>query len=70
MPTVSLSRTTDRFAGYKIPLMETLRDPFTCGGLPAGAVIVVFKNGSDVLDSVEKPAEAVAFTIFVFVMVI
>jgi hypothetical protein len=50
--------------------METLRDPFTCGGLPAGAVIVVFKNGSDVLDSVEKPAEAVAFTIFVFVMVI
>jgi hypothetical protein len=40
VPTVSLSRTTDRFAGYEIPLMDTLSDPFNAEVLLAVAFIV------------------------------
>jgi hypothetical protein len=68
VPTVSLSRTTDRFAGYKIPLMDTLSDPFNSEVLLAVAFIVLFKPGSDVLENGAKLAAVVAFTVFLFVM--
>ena len=64
VPTVSLSRTTDMFVGYKIPLMDTLSDPFTVDVLLAVAFIVLFNPGSEVLENEAKPAGVVAFTVF------
>jgi hypothetical protein len=68
VPTVSLSRTTDRFAGYEIPLMDTLSDPFNSEVLLAVAFIVLFKPGSDVLENGVKPGSVDVFTVFLFVM--
>jgi hypothetical protein len=67
-PTVSLSRTTDRFAGYEIPLMDTLSDPFNVEVTLAVAFIVLFTPASDVLEKGAKLAAVVAFTVFLFVM--
>jgi hypothetical protein len=69
IPTVSLSRTTDKFAGYEIPLMDTLSDPFNFEVILAVALIVLFKPGSDVLENGTKLAAVVAFTVFLFVMI-
>jgi hypothetical protein len=69
VPTVSLSRMTDRFAGYKIPLMDTLSDPFNSEELLAVTFIVLFNPGSDVLENGVKPAAVVGFTVFLVVMV-
>jgi hypothetical protein len=68
VPTVSLSRTTDRLAGYEIPLMDTLIDPFNFEVILAVAFIVLFKPGSDELENGAKLAVVVSFTVFLFVV--
>jgi hypothetical protein len=57
IPTVWLSRKTDRFVGYENPVTDTISDPFNFEVILG----VTFKLESDVLDD--------EFTGFLFVMV-
>jgi hypothetical protein len=56
VPTVSLSRKTDRFVGYENPATDTTSDPFNCEVILG----VAFKLESVVLDD--------EFTVFLFVV--
>jgi len=68
VPTISLSRKTERFAGYKIPQMDTFSDPFRSEVILAVASIVLFKPGFEVLVTGANVAAVVAFTVFLTVV--
>jgi hypothetical protein len=67
VPTVSLSRRTDSFSGYEIPLMDTFSDPFSSEVLLVIAFIVLFTPVSDVLVIGAYVVAVVAFTVRLFV---
>jgi hypothetical protein len=62
VPTVSLSRITERFPGYEIPLIDTLSDPLDVMLILVVLFIDMFKPGSDVLEKGVKLAVVVEFT--------